>query len=370
MSTLVVVLRFYTRHFLIGKLTASDWVILLALIATWLSVVINVYMVRFMEYTPTQLQNPETLEKMITGSLLSIWLYRISHILDLCLIKTSILLFYHHIAASNRRFHYIIRALLAIIILGGISMFFASLFMCYPVSDAWSFKVFMGGIQRTYSARCYNPGPFWLFNAVYNLVTDIIIWTLPILFFLNLQTIPLRRRIELIAIFSIGVVAITASALRLHTIILWLSSFQQQALHTADLLLWSQVEQHAGLIAASIPFLRPLFRKALTKTKTKEQPSSPRPAALLCRQAVPGCSPAAMPRTPIIPSPTFSLGFQNQEFVQPRSALTPVELVRSSPTWGSAIWDGSQTRNLLPVQPVGSSPIRSSDSMGKAPHYS
>ncbi|EDU51358.1 conserved hypothetical protein [Pyrenophora tritici-repentis Pt-1C-BFP] len=99
-----------------------------------LSVVINVYMVRFMEYTPTQLQNPETLEKMITGSLLSIWLYRISHILDLCLIKTSILLFYHHIAASNRRFHYIIRALLAIIILGGISMFFASLFMCYPQS--------------------------------------------------------------------------------------------------------------------------------------------------------------------------------------------------------------------------------------------
>ena len=29
---------------------------------------------------------------MIVGSLLSIWLYRISHILDLCLIKTSILL--------------------------------------------------------------------------------------------------------------------------------------------------------------------------------------------------------------------------------------------------------------------------------------
>ncbi|KAE8826843.1 hypothetical protein PTNB85_06752 [Pyrenophora teres f. teres] len=324
-STLVVVLRFYTRHFLVGKLTASDWVILLALIATWLSVVINIYMVRFMEYTPTQLQNPDTLEKVVTGSLLSIWLYRISHILDLCLIKTSILLFYHHIAASNRRFHYIIRTLLAIIILGGISMLFACIFMCYPVSDAWSFKIFMGGV-RSYSAHCYNPRPFWLFNAVYNLVTDIIIWTLPILFFLNLQTIPLRRRIELIAIFSIGVVAIIASALRLHTIILWLSSFRQQGLHTADLLLWSQVEQHTGLIAASLPFLRPLCRKALTKAKTEEQPSSPRPAALLCRQATPGCSPVAMPRVPIIPSPTFSLGFPNQEFVQPRSALAPVEL--------------------------------------------
>lgn len=344
-----------------------------------------------------KLQDPATLEKVVTGSLLSIWLYRISHILDLCLIKTSILLctsymlylqtaacgrpsvirhaankvstVYHHIAASNRCFHYIIRTLLAIIILGGISMFFASIFMCYPVSNAWDFKVFMGGIHGTYAAHCYNPGPFWLFNAIYNLVTDIIIWTLPILFFLNLQAIPLRRRIELIAIFSIGVVAIIASALRLHTIILWLSSFRQQGLNTANLLLWSQVEQHTGLIAASIPFLRPLCRKALTKARTKEQPSSPRPAALLCRQATLGCSPA-MPRTPIIPSPTFSLGFQNQDFVQPRSALAPVELVRSSPTWGSAIWDGSQTRNLLPVQPMGRSPIRNSDSVTKAPDSS
>jgi len=247
-------------------------------------------------------------------------------------------------------------------------MFFASIFMCYPVSDAWSFKVFMGGLQGTYTAHCYNPGPFWLFNAVYNLVTDIIIWTLPIVFFMNLQTIPLRRRIGLIAIFSIGVVAIIASALRLHTIVVWLSSFQQQGLNTANLLLWSQVEQHTGLIAASIPFLRPLFRRALTKGRSREQASSPRPAALLCRQAPPGCSPD-MPRTPIIPSPTFSLGFNNQEFVQPRTTLAPVGLVRSSLAWESAIWDGSQARHVLSAQPVGLSPIRNSDTVGKAPVY-
>lgn len=247
--------------------------------------------------------------------------------------------------------------------------------MCYPVSDAWSLKVFTGGLRGTHATQCYNPGPFWLFNAIYNLVTDIVIWTLPMVFFLKLQAIPMRRRIELVGIFSIGIVAIIASALRLRTVVVWLSSFQQQGLNTPNLLIWSQVEQHTGLIAASIPFLRPLFRKALTirtKSRTREQPSSPRPAALLDRQPTPECSPISpcMPRTPIIPSPTYSLGFNNQEFVQPRSALAPVHPVRSSSTWGSAIWDGSQTRPILSPRPIGLLPIQSSEALVKAPDYS
>ena len=225
-------------------------------------------------------------------------------------------------------------------------MMIAAILTCRPVSDAWSFDVFEGGFYGRYAAQCYNPGPFWIFNAGYNLVTDVLIWTLPILFFLNLQTMPLRRRLELIAIFSVGLLAIVASAVRLRVIILWLSDFINQGENTANLLIWSQVEQNTGIVAASIPFLRPIFRRFLTKARSREQPS-PSPAVHLVGG---GSTPqnVGMMRTPIIPSPSPTFGESDKEFRPPRNSLAPIEPVRSeASTWGSAIWDGTQVRQVL-----------------------
>lgn len=239
-----------------------------------------------------------------------------------------------------------VRALLTIILIGGASMIFAAVFTCYPVSDAWSFKVFEGGFYGIHATQCYNPVPFWLFNAGYNLVTDVMIWTLPILFFLNLQTMVLRRRLELVGIFSVGLLAIVASAVRLRIMVLWLSDFVHQGENTANLLIWSQMEQNTGIIAASIPFLRPLFRKALTKARSREQPS-PSPAARLVGEGSTPRNPG-MIRTPIIPSPSPTFGESgDSEFRPPMTSLAPIEPVRSGSTWGSAIWDGTQVRQVL-----------------------
>ncbi|KAL6706628.1 hypothetical protein ACN47E_005384 [Coniothyrium glycines] len=342
LSTIIVALRFYSRYFLVGKLTSSDWVMFLALLATWASAVVNLYMVHFMDYS--HVHDRDSFAKVATGNLLMFWIYRLSYILDLCLVKTSILLFFSHIAASHKKFHCIARGLLAIILLGGASMIFAAVFTCYPISDAWSFAVFERGMHGIHATQCYNPGPFWLFNATYNLLTDIVIWSLPVMFFLNLQNMPFRRRLELIATFSVGVVAIVASACRLRTMVLWLSDFQHQAENTANLLLWSQVEQHTGIIAASIPFLRPIFRKYLVRVRGREQ-ASPSPAACLVGE---GASGPAMFRTPIIPSPTPTLTSDSKGFHPPKEPLSPIERVQTNGTWGSAIWDGTQVRQVLP----------------------
>lgn len=254
---------------------------------------------------------------------------------------------YNDIAASNKRFHYCSRTILGTIIVGGVAMVIASVFMCYPVGDAWSFKVFVAGLQGKH-AHCYNPGPFWLFNAGFNLVTDVIIWTLPMVLFLNLQVMPLRQRLELVGIFSVGIFAIVASAIRLSTIIAWLSGFEKQAQNTANVLLWSQVEQHAGLIAGSIPFLRPLFRKALGRVRNREQPASmPSPEARLVNEWRPAAVPD-MPRNLIIPSPRSTLDLDGREFRRPEWVLEPIERVSSVSTWHSEIWDGTQLRKGLP----------------------
>jgi hypothetical protein len=214
-------------------------------------------------------------------------------------------------------------------------MIIASIFACYPVSDVWSLKVFENELKGIHAKQCYNPIPFWLVNAAYNLITDILLWTLPIGFFLNPSTMPLRRRLELVGVFSVGIMAIIASAIRLRVIVLWLSDFHDQGKNTASLMIWSQIEQNTGIIAGSIPFLRPLFRKALLKARGREQPS-PGPIACLIGDV----TPRMMPRTPVIPSPTSTL---------PKNELQPIELERIQCSWGSAIWDGSQVRQVLPT---------------------
>jgi len=225
-------------------------------------------------------------------------------------------------------------------------MIIASILMCIPITDAFGWDAwYRMWVLHIFDLHCYNPNPFWLFNAIYNLVTDVIIWTLPILFFWNLPTMPLRRRLELIAIFSVGIMAVIASALRLYTTIFWLSDYKQQGLTTADLLMWSQVEQHVGLISASIPFLRPLFRRAMVKVRSREQPS-PGPGRRLVGDGTPEWTPA-MFRTPIIPSPSPTFSRCSREFRPPRGALPPIEPMSTS-TWGSTIWDGSQVRQVLP----------------------
>ncbi|KAL5120640.1 hypothetical protein ACEQ8H_001388 [Pleosporales sp. CAS-2024a] len=346
LSTAIVALRFYSRHFLVGKLRASDWVMLLALLAVWGSVVVNWYTIHFLDYS--SVHDRESYPRVATGSLLSTWIYRLSYILDLCLIKTSILLFYNCIASSRKSFHLLVRCLLAVNLLCSSSMIFAAVFSCYPVSDAWSVKVFVGNFQGKFARQCYLPRPFWLANAAYNLVTDVIIWTLPIFFLLRQTTMKKRRRMELVCLFSFGMLAIVGSAVRLRVIVLWLSNFVNQGENSANLMIWSQVEQNIGIIAGSIPFLRPLFRKALLKvrTRTREQPS-PAPAMgihLIDAGALPERH-TFVPRDFIIPSPSPDQG----EFKIPEHELPPIQGFKSQNSWGSAIWDGSQVQQASPT---------------------
>ncbi|KAH7088332.1 hypothetical protein FB567DRAFT_336119 [Paraphoma chrysanthemicola] len=342
LSTVVVALRFYSRHFLVGKLSASDWVMFLALLVAWGSVVNNWYAIHFLDYSGVN--SRDTFAVVATGSLLTLWIYRLNYILSLCLIKTSILLFYNYIASSRKSFHCLVRFLLAIILLGSASMIIATVFTCYPIGDAWSFTVFEGGFYGIHATQCYNPGPFWLANAAYNLVTDILIWLLPIVFFLNLKSMKLRRRLELVAIFSVGIVAIIASAARLRVMVLWLSDFIHQGENTANLMIWSQVEQNVGIIAGSIPFLRPIFRRALVRARSREQPS-PSPAVCLIRDATPDAH-LRVVRTPIIPSPSPTFN-GSREFRMPVSELHPIETAKPESSWGATVWDGTQTRQVL-----------------------
>jgi hypothetical protein len=168
--------------------------------------------------------------------------------------------------------------------------------------------------------------------------------TLPIIFLLNLTTMNRRRRLELVGIFSIGFLAIVASAIRLRVILLWLTDFIHQGENTSNLMIWSQVEQNIGMIAGSIPFLRPLFRKALLHVRSRSKTPE---IQLIGDGALPDHQ-HFVPRELIIPSPSPTFEREG-EFKMPDVELPPIQSFKSGTSWGSAIWDGSQVRQVLPT---------------------
>lgn len=104
-----------------------------------------------------------------------------------------------------------------------------------------------------------TPTDIWP-NAVtsgVNIITDVIIFTLPIKTLLGIQR-PRHEKYALVAIFCVGTFATIVAIVRLHTIYTYTLAtdpFQQSILVN----LWSIIEINVAVICASAPALKPLF---------------------------------------------------------------------------------------------------------------
>lgn len=249
------------------------------------------------------------------------WIFRLNYIIDHLLIKTSILLFYNYVAAAHRSYYWIVRTMLAFVIVSSVTMAVVSILICHPPRVAWDGYVFLDELVRQVRPeKCINPTPLWRTQASYNLATDVIIWLLPMPFLISLRSMPIRRRVELIAIFSLGIIAIGASAIRLFFTQRWLEGWEESGLQWGNLLVWSQVEQHTGIIAACMPFLRPIMRKILKRVRAR----SPSPGPQLIAERITPSVLAIPPRAPIIPSPAPTFG-SDDAFRPPATPLSPIK---------------------------------------------
>lgn len=146
----------------------------------------------------------------------------------------------------------------------------AAIFQCQDVKSAWNTDGYFSQFDdkrykdpdapKGMTLKCFDPMPLWIFTGAANLLSDVIILLLPIPALLSLR-VPMSKRLALIGIFSVGIMAIVASSVRMWVMMLWAESAINSARFGPDLLLWGQVETNAGIISASIPFLRLLFQR-------------------------------------------------------------------------------------------------------------
>ncbi|RDL41586.1 Uncharacterized protein BP5553_01565 [Venustampulla echinocandica] len=136
-------------------------------------------------------------------------------------------------------------------------------FYCTPIRASWDFSLVISG-----EAKCFDNNTFkaiGLFNSCVNIITDFIFALLPVPMVVTLQ-VNMRTRISLIGVLSLGLVASSAAIVK--------TVYQSQLFDTPDwsrddnYWVWSSVEMYIGILAASLPPLRPLFGKLLDSAKS------------------------------------------------------------------------------------------------------
>ncbi|KAF4470835.1 integral membrane [Fusarium albosuccineum] len=255
-ATLVVVLRLWTRYFILNQLGADDYLALVSLVRqAFLGSALGQQLTR---------RNNRTrygLGKHVSAiNLETVTLY----------FKLTFLAHYYRLLAIQEMKR-VYKA--AIFIVGGwaLSQVLVGIFICWPVQGFW---------DKTVNARRIPNQPQWYINAAGNIVTDIMVFLLPIPAIRSLR-LPRNQKFILAGIFSLGLLCAallfssTAIANFASTVILsairieYLQEFEDFSWKYVESNLWSMAELTSALICASLPTLRPFATRYLPALASK-----------------------------------------------------------------------------------------------------
>lgn len=266
LAILVVALRFYTKTYKGIRIFKDDWLILVALVLTLGVTINNIVGVAVGGIGEQEIwtniyagdgvaEFPTPKELLPDGKVM--FVMQIMHTCTMPVIKASVLAFYWRIfvtgASPARGFKIAIWVVVTYVLLWWISIFFATLFQCKPVSDNW-------GTDPLQLPGCLdNINVMYQTAAFTNLVSDIVILTLPFFRMRNVQ-IPMHTKIAVLCIFMTGAVVVVAGIGRT------VSYFKLRDLADYDfsfhyywIVLWTSIEPTLGVIGACLPTLRPIF---------------------------------------------------------------------------------------------------------------
>ncbi|KAK3328765.1 hypothetical protein B0H66DRAFT_596382 [Apodospora peruviana] len=245
LSTLVVGLRLYTRYFVVSALGPDDLTISIAQV---LSIGVSVATVLQAKYDLGRhvwMVSPDDSIRQLKCLFAAMTIYNLAQILT----KTSFLLQYRRIFQAEKRTRKICLYLLIFLAAWGITQEFLVGFACNPVA------IFI----PSQASVCISSLMVWYLTSVMNIVTDFIVFMVPLPAIRGLQ---LRRKQKLLvtSVFCLGFFTCVISIVRLFTL--------HSAINTTDptwdnvpSAYWSVVELNCGILCASLPPLRPLLRR-------------------------------------------------------------------------------------------------------------
>ncbi|KAK7413377.1 hypothetical protein QQX98_007754 [Neonectria punicea] len=177
-----------------------------------------------------------------------------------CLNKVTAILLYLRLFVTRtfRMACYIVMGIIVAWTIGGVC---ATIWQCVPIEGAWN---------KSVDAVCIDSNKFWVAYAVTNIITDIMVLTLPIPSIMALQ-MNMRQRLLLCGVFLIGGFVTVASILRTTSVQNSLKNKADSTYNFIERGMWTLIEANLGIISACLPVLKQpmsrLFPRIFGSTK-------------------------------------------------------------------------------------------------------
>ncbi|KAK6542798.1 hypothetical protein TWF694_006740 [Orbilia ellipsospora] len=167
--------------------------------------------------------------------------------------KISILYFYLRLSASPT-FRFLVHSGMIFISLTGLAFLFVIVFQCKPINSYWDLTL--------PNAKCVDESAANVANAVINSLCDLYVFSLPIKDMLSLR-LPLRQRISLVVLFSLGVVVCIAGWLRVWQLTCIMKKTYDNTWHGPTMYILTAVECDVAILCGCLPALKPLMAKVI-----------------------------------------------------------------------------------------------------------
>ncbi|KAF8244027.1 hypothetical protein K440DRAFT_663722 [Wilcoxina mikolae CBS 423.85] len=255
-SIIVVCGRFYSRSRILYAVGIDDWCILSAGFGLVAMVCLHTTMAaygsgRHLADVPLSDARP----RYAIGSV-----SRLIYLPTAALIRISVMLFMRKLSL-HRMVQYTTFVLISINIFVAAFLFLFQLLQCTPA------HVFFEPHPQRGPYTCLVDELMVTFTIpLTSVIFDILAWLVPVTMVLRLQFVEWRKKVVLLMLLGMGLLACVAAAMRL-SIVQEIPS--DESYEVAWMCIWTTVEIGTGIIAASIPALRPLLALFIARARAR-----------------------------------------------------------------------------------------------------
>ncbi|CEJ60339.1 hypothetical protein PMG11_08916 [Penicillium brasilianum] len=240
-------IRLYTRLKFLRRLEANDWMVVIALINSFIFMGLDI--VEATSGMGMHLKDipPNILERQFKAFWLTIPFYNAA---VLCA-KASILMQYFRVFPT-RRMRIVCWVLITVLGVYGTWCVISAFLTCIPVAKFWN---------PTLPGYCLSRPGLWFSNASMHITTDLAILIVPIPALIAID-IPKRQKIALMIMFALGGFVCITSIIRLVSL-KTISDSMDPTYDNVGAASWSAIECNTGIICACLPTLKPLLSRII-----------------------------------------------------------------------------------------------------------
>ncbi|KAK4188901.1 hypothetical protein QBC35DRAFT_179944 [Podospora australis] len=247
-AIIVILLRFYVKIGIMGKIELDDWLMVVAALCgtgVTVCVILASSLYGWSKHVWDLGYADMVSNRKVSMAVQCLFVFATSFA------KISILVSYLRLAPQGSWFRKLTHIGIVFIALFNTAFIVVLFTQCIPTSSYWNILV---GHKD-----CIPEGPPLITQAVMTVFADFFVWVLP-LPTLYRARLPLSQRIALIVLFSFGGVVVIGACLRLYYIWFVVEKTFDITWEGFHLWIWTAVEVHLGVICGCVPWLKSLVK--------------------------------------------------------------------------------------------------------------